>query len=355
MEDREQRTEEATPKRREKLRKEGKVAKSQDISAAAVIAAVTLAMAVAGPQIATHLLYFSARIFRLGDADRPLQALASSTTVLLPVAWPLFAAMLAAIAAGAAQARVFSFELVAFKPERLNPIPQLKKVLPSKDSLIELLKQLIKLLAIGAVVYSVISDATPRFAVLAANEAGVGAALVGQVAGQLALHGGVAFAVIAALDFFLAQRRFAEESKMSKQELKDERKEDEGDPLVRMRLRRRMMELGRSRGVADVSDATVMVLNPTHVSVALRYKPELDAAPTVISKGIDEVAMQMRAEARKHGIPMIESRKLARALYAEAKVGQPIPVAHYRAVAEIIARVMRLPGVRQAQALGGGA
>src|SRR5262249_10387688 len=125
-------------------------------------------------------------------------------------------------------------------------------------------------------------------------------------------------------------------------EVKDERKQEEGSPEVRGRIRRRMRELLKTRATADVSKATVVVTNPTHFAVALRYLPEKDAAPIILCKGKDEIALSMRAEARKHQIPMVENRPLARALFADGKVGRPIPVDLYRAVAEVIAFVFQL-------------
>jgi flagellar biosynthetic protein FlhB len=129
---------------------------------------------------------------------------------------------------------------------------------------------------------------------------------------------------------------------MSKQEVRDEHKEQEGRPEIKGRMRRKMQDMTKQRATADVSKATVLVTNPTHYAIALRYEPEHDAAPVVLAKGLDELALQMRSIARKAGVPVIEQRPLARALYADAKVGRPVPVELYRAVAEVIAYVMQI-------------
>ncbi len=342
MQDKEQRTEEATPRRKEKLRSEGKVARSQDVGAVAVLTAVTAALAFGGDQLVRGLMVFSSRMFRLHDVDRPLEAVTLSLDVITTVAIPVVSASLVGATVGVAQARLFSLELAAFKPERLNPLPQLKRMVPGKESMLELAKQLAKLVAIGAVSYKLIEAATPTFAVLAMAEIPVGAAYVGEVAAKLAMQGGMAFVCVAALDYWLAHRRFTEEAKMSRQDLKDEHKQEEGDPHVRQQRRRRMLDLVKQRAEGGVKEATVVVCNPTHVSVALRYEPTRDAAPTVVAKGLDDSALEMRREARRHGVPIVENRSLARALHGGVKIGQPIPAELYRAVAEIVARVMQL-------------
>jgi flagellar biosynthetic protein FlhB len=129
---------------------------------------------------------------------------------------------------------------------------------------------------------------------------------------------------------------------MSKQEVRDEYKEQEGSQAVKQKMRRRMQEMVKRRANTDVTKATVVVVNPTHYAVALRYEPEEDAAPLVLAKGVDELALQMRSIARQAGVPVVEQKSLARALYADAKVGRTVPVALYRAVAEVIAYVMQL-------------
>ncbi|MDH5671858.1 MAG: EscU/YscU/HrcU family type III secretion system export apparatus switch protein [Myxococcales bacterium] len=343
MEDKEQRTEEATPRHKEQLREEGQVARSADVGSAAVVLAVVLSLVLLGGDIVERLLVFAERSFRLADAQRLPQAIEPLASVLRLVAAPIMAASVIAMAVGVAQTRLFSLKLAAFKFERLDPMPQLKKLLPGKESALELFKQLLKLIAIGFVVWRVVRNVAQDFSVLAATELSMGAATVGEAAMKLALHGGVAFVLLAAFDYFLAHRRFAEESKMSRQQLKDEMKQEEGRPEIKMRRRQIMREIATG-AFGQVADATVMVTNPTHFAIALRYEPELDAAPMVLTKGADEVAKRLKREARRHGVPMVENRPLARALYAECKPGRPIPAEHFRAVAVIIAQVMQLGG-----------
>jgi flagellar biosynthetic protein FlhB len=152
----------------------------------------------------------------------------------------------------------------------------------------------------------------------------------------------MAFGVAAAADYWLVRRKFMDDAMMSRDEVRDEHKEQEGRPEIKARMRRRMQEMTKRRATSDVAKATVLVVNPTHYAIALRYEPEKDHAPVVLAKGVDEIALKMRAVARKAGVPVIEQRPLARALYADAKLGRTIPVDLYRAVAEVIAYVMQI-------------
>jgi flagellar biosynthetic protein FlhB len=215
-------------------------------------------------------------------------------------------------------------------------------MLPGKESLLEIAKQVLKLGAIAYVAYSLIADAMPMLVVLSAASPMVSAAFVGGLATKLLIHVGGAFLLVAVFDYWLALRKANEDAMMSKQEVKDERKGEEASPELRGRVRRRMRELAKNRALADMSKATVLITNPTHYAVALRYLPSKDHAPIVLAKGRDELAFQMREQARRHQVPMVENRPLARALYADGRAGHPIPLELFRGVAEVIAFVMKL-------------
>jgi len=339
-----ERTEEATPRRLEKLRAEGKVPKSQDVDAVLVVAAVLATLAWMSNANYIRVSTFAERALSLEDARRPFEALGLLRATLIGVLGPvLLVGAMTAVLSGSIQTRgLFSTKQLGFKPERLNPGPQLKRILPGKDSLGELAKQLLKVLALGWVVVEVVRDATPRFGMLAAAEPQAGAATVGAAAVRLVLHALLAFAAVSAFDWWLAFRRHREESKMSKQDVRDEHKQEEGDPQVKAKRRQRAKELLNRQTLAEVRTATVLVANPTHVSVALRYEPDRDAAPVVVAKGVDELALRMRKEARRHGVPVVENRPLARALHADAGVGSAIPLALYEAVATVVAHVLRI-------------
>jgi len=342
MAEADQRTEDATPRRREKMHEEGQVIRSQDVVAAAIVVVTCLAISMTFEMLGRGLTAFARRAFRLVDASQPLSALHAQLEALTPLAIPICAAALAAAIAGGAQARVFSLSLLAFKPERLDPLANLAQLVPGKQSMMELAKQIIKLLAIGVIGYRVVSDAMPMFSTLSAAAPLAAASTVASVAGKLAVRVGGAFVVAAAADYYLARRKFLEEAKMSRDEVRDEHKESEGRPEIRQRMRRRMKEMAKGRAILDVAKATVVIVNPTHYAVALRYESERDFAPVVLAKGIDKIALAMRTHARREGVPVVEQRPLARALYADGKIGRTIPVDQYRAVAEVIAYVMQL-------------
>jgi flagellar biosynthetic protein FlhB len=341
-EDRDQKTEDATPRKREKMQEEGQVIRSADVGAAAVVAATCLALASSFHLLGNGMLAFARRAFRLVDATHPLEAVRAQLDALMPLVVPLGAASLAAAVVGVAQARVFSLSHLAFKLERLDPMGNLSQLMPTKTALFELLKQIGKLCAIGYIAYRVIADAMPMFTTLSNVPPLAGAAAVIGVAGKLTIRVGGALLVAAAVDYWLARRKFLEDAKMTREEVRDEHKEQEGRPEVRGRIRRKMREMGKNRALADIAKATVVVVNPTHFAVALRYEPEKDFAPVVLAKGVDEFALQMRSQARREGVPVVEQRPLARALYKDGKIGRTIPVDLYRAVAEIIAYVMQL-------------
>ncbi|MDD9946762.1 MAG: EscU/YscU/HrcU family type III secretion system export apparatus switch protein [Myxococcales bacterium] len=353
MADKDEQTEDASAKKLARLHEDGSVAKSSDINTVAVLVGVTLTMLYVGPAIASEVMAISVRMFRLEDQGEVLRALGRVMPVLRVLGIPVFVASFCAFSAGVAQARVFTVKPLIPKPDRLNPFPNFKKILPNKETFIEFAKQVLKLGAVGGTVIVVVVDTAPRFSILPIAELAVAALTVAEGLGELALKAVVAFTVVAIVDYLLARRKFLEDAKMSKQEVKDEKKQEDISPEVRAEIRKRMLQANGFIPGA-VEDATVLVTNPTHYAIALRYEVDTDAAPLVLSKGADKVAQKMRAEARQHEVPIVENRPLARALFAEARVGEPIPVDFYRAVAEVIAFVMQLRARRYGVAPSGG-
>jgi flagellar biosynthetic protein FlhB len=154
----------------------------------------------------------------------------------------------------------------------------------------------------------------------------------------------VALAVIAAADYFLQRFQFMQRNRMSKQEIKEEYRQSEGDPAVKAKIRQLRVERSRRRMIAAVPEATVVIMNPTHFAVALKYESGKMAAPVCVAKGVDAIALRIRAVAEDHDVPVVENAPLARALHASVEVDQPIPAEHYKAVAQVIGFVMRLNG-----------
>ena len=344
--DKDQQTEQASDKRLEDLRKDGTLLKSSDvISTVAFIASVS-ALVKSSSVISQATLGFADRIFRFQDRGQALVALEAFGFVLRTALLPIFtAAATAAAIAGVVQTRgFFSLGLIAPKPSRLNPADHIMSVLPSPTMLKEISKSLLKMFIVGFVVQHVLRDEADRFTRFASLQLEVAVAEVVRVIMRIVTQATMAFIALAAFDYFLAWRKFKDKSMMSKQELKDEHKSEEGDPYVKARMRGRMRQMRRKRALSEVKNATVLVTNPTHYAVALRYVPGEDAAPMLLAKGADELALKMRAEARKYGIPIVENRPLARALYAQGKEGRAIPIDLYQAAAGVIAHVLRIKG-----------
>lgn len=336
-------TEEASEKKLSELRKEGKVAQSSDTIAAVTLIAVCAALAANVGQIARDVTGLTLRVFRLTDAKHPTIAMKAALAALGSFVPVIAVGFVAAVVAGLAQTRgLFSIDLVMPKLERLDPLSKLKSLIPGKDMAIEMGKSLLKIGLISLVVKNLLEGSLPRLMMLGTADARVSAQEVASIASELILWAGGTFAVVAAIDYFIALRKFESDTKMSKQEQKEEFKQEEADPGLKHKMRRRAREMMAQRAQGGVETATVLVTNPTHFAIALRYDPERDAAPIIVGKAVDDAALALRKRARKLSIPIVENRPLARSLHKNGKVGKSVPVELYRAVAEVIAHVMRL-------------
>jgi flagellar biosynthetic protein FlhB len=344
--DPESQTEEATPKKLDHLREQGILGKSAELTAIASLTVGSFVLFARLGSAAGSLRSVAASCFALQGHDHPLEALSLTwgayASVVLPAS---LAAVAAAMGAGLAQTRgYFSMGQLARNFEQLNPAQGFSRIVPGKDTALEIGKMLLKILAVGSVVALVIRAALPRLSLLARLPALAAVGEVQEVAQMVLVRGIGALAVLAALDFALARRKFLTEARMSKKEIQDEHKEQEGDPKIKAKRKARAAKLAKQRAISDVKNATVLVVNPTHIAIALRYDRKKDAAPMVLAKGVDELALKMREEARKHRVPIVENRPLARAMHATAKVGRTIPVELFEAVARVIAHVMRIQG-----------
>jgi flagellar biosynthesis protein FlhB len=347
--DKESQTEDATEHKQEELREEGKVAQSHDVvSAAAMLGAVATLLVTTG-QMVEDVSGLAVRMFRLSDRHDIYQGLRATLGALIASLPVLIVGALAAVVAGVAQTRgMFNLDLAFPKLERLDPSSRLMQLLPGKDMATEMGKQLLKIGAVGIVMWQLLDGAMPALLVLGAEDARNAAGTVASVAGRALAWGAAMFLLVAAVDYALAMHKFKQDTKQTKQEQKEEHEQQEADPHVKRRIRQRGREIIAQAKAGDLKTATVVVTNPTHFAIALRYDPEKDAVPMMVAKAVDDAAMRLRREVRGYRIPIIENRPLARALYKVGKPGKPIPPDLYRAVAEIIAQVMRLKaGVRR--------
>lgn len=226
---------------------------------------------------------------------------------------------------------------------RLNPISGFKKLV-SLRSLVELAKSIVKLVIIGGVAFMVLNRYLDQIPGLMQLSVGGILAFIGRVAFQMCLYTCMVLFLMAVLDFAYTQWQHRQDLKMTKQEVKDEYKQREGDPSVKARIRSVQRQLAKQRMMEAVPEATVVVTNPTHLAIALRYEQGMHA-PTVVAKGAGFVAQKIKAIAVEHQIPLVENKPLARTIYKSTEIGDFIPAELYRAVAEILAYVYRLKGL----------
>ena len=342
-------TEKATPKRREKAREEGSVPKSTDFDGAILLwGNFFLFLGLGGATLslmAQQVRHFLQRaqpgalaeagqVTLLGDVMLILGRL------LLPF---LGLNLLVALAGGFAQ-RGFSFSTKPLIPkfDRLNPAQGFKKIFAAK-ALVDLIKSLAKFVLLASVAYLVMAPRIPLL--LATLKLPLGQSLSIFQTTVFVLYRDVMLAmlVLALLDFAWQRHSFEEGIKMSKQEVKDEMKDADGNPEIKQRQKALMQAAARRRMLAEVGKATVVVTNPTHVAVALRYD-EGTAAPVCVAKGLDHLALKIRERAREAGVPTLERPELARALYRVVELEKPIPRDLYQAVAQVLAFVYRLRG-----------
>jgi flagellar biosynthetic protein FlhB len=343
----------ATPRRKEQGRKEGQFARSRDAGGALALALLLGGVSLCTPFIAEalrSLFHTCWSSLALEVVQDPTQRLRASSLTLLGLTLP--ASLLCAVVGlgvGFLQSGIrFDWDLVAFKPERLNPMPRFQQWVTLKEPAFEASIALLRVVAIGGVSYRVLREHGAALLTLSRVPFRGAASALGAVALQVATPLSIALLAMAGVEYGLSWYRTNRSMRMSRKEIMDEQKSEDGDPKVKGRMRQRAKALARSRSLKGVKEATVVITNPTHVAVALRYS-EKDAAPVVVAKGHDAIALQIRAEARRHRIPIIENRRLARAIDAAVPIGQPVPAEHFAAVAKVLAFVFQLRDGRRGQ------
>jgi flagellar biosynthetic protein FlhB len=343
-----QKTEEPTQRRLEQAREKGQLVSSKEVAAWAMLFAGAVAVMTILPTLAeslkTALLPFIAR-----PHDMPADAAALGTLLLgllgkVAMALALFAVVMVVMALFSHLVQhgwVISFEPITPKFNKISPFAGLKRLFSSK-SLMEFAKGLFKIIIIGAVMVSILR---PAF-VNASLFIGITPTAMLHKAQELVLHLFVMtlsiLGVIAGLDYLYQRFSFLKSMRMSRQELKEEFKDTEGNPEIKAKLRQIRQEKARKRMMAAVPDATVVITNPTHYAIALKYEQNKAMAPVVVAKGVDHIALKIREIAKEHNIPIVENPPLARALYDTAELDEEISFEHYKAVAQVIGYVMRL-------------
>jgi flagellar biosynthesis protein FlhB len=339
------RTEDPSAKRLADARERGDVAKSPDVAPLMALAAVSLGCLIYGGDIAraisAELLPFISHpeqfdLSGLGSQSVLLQVLRACA----PVVVLLLAAAVAGVAGNLLQTG-FIWAPSKLQPDfsKLNPISGLARLF-GIDGLAQTFKSLLKLCAVGLIAWYVIAPRAGALSMMAGLEPAAILPVAVDVIRQVLLAVLAMLAAVAGIDWFWQRQRFIQRMRMSKEEVKQENKDLEGDPHVKLRRRQIQFQRARQRMMQAVPTATVVVMNPTHYAVALRYVQGETAAPECVAKGVDSLALRIRDLAREHGVPVIENPPLARALYATVKVDETIPTEHFEAVARIIGFIL---------------
>ncbi|MDP1616900.1 flagellar biosynthesis protein FlhB [Phenylobacterium sp.] len=339
-------TEEATPRKLEQSREKGDVAKTQDLAPLAALTFAAGTLAILGGWLAKTMT-FALLPFIAHPEQIPLEGAAGVNVARIAImaAAPVLGAVLLTAALGGMAGNLVQHGLL-FTPDKLKP--DFKKVSPlsgfqrifGPDGLAQFVKSISKILAVAGVAYLVLKPHFHEFRTLSALDPAAMLPFSAEILRKLIFAVIALMLVITGVDWIWQKQRFMKKMRMSREEVKEEYKQTDGDPLIKAKLRQMRHEKARRRMMAAVPTATVVVMNPTHYAVALKYEAGTAGAPECVAKGLDAVALRIRAAAEEAGVPVIEDPPLARALYAAVEIDEAIPPAHFEAVAKIIGFIL---------------
>ena len=343
------RTEDPTEFKIRKAREEGRVAKSIELNGALVLLLPAATLVALGPWMIENftemMRFFYTRSTTIDITDPVLVAgfFHYFIRLVLPI---LLTAFVAGIASNIIQNGGFIFSMKPIQPQFNKILPNFgryfSRVFFSTEGLFNIAKSLIKVAIIAVVSYVIIKNEIPKLITLLETGIWTAVLFVASMTARLLLTAGILFLVISIPDYVFQRKQFMESLKMSKQEVKEEYKQLEGDPLVKSRLRQRMHEILSQNMAVNVPKADVVITNPTHYAIAMQWDRETMRAPMLTAKGADQLALRIKAIARENDVPIVENKPLARALYAEVEIGDIIPDEYYQALAVILARVYAL-------------
>ena len=343
-----EKTEDATPRKQQEARDDGKIPKSQELTVAMLLLGTALILSTVVPSISSRMLQMMGS--GLASAGDPSFSNEGAIRMVQTLGWKTLAAivMVAASMAGVSLAigMVQARGVISSKPltpdfQRINPMANAKRMF-GIQSVVELLKSLIKLVIVGFAIHSVLGgDAMNRMLATAQESPIAFLEVIRHYSVKMIMTAGLAYLGLAVADYLWQYFQYGKQLRMSKEEIKQESKNSDGDPHVRQRQRSMARNMARRQMFRDVPKADVVIANPTHRAIALRYDPNLAPAPIVLAMGERKVAERIKKIAFEHGIPVVENRPLAIALIKYARVGTMIPADLYLAVAEILAFVIR--------------
>lgn len=345
-----EKTERATPKKREEGRKKGQVIKSIDLSTAISLFAFFLCLMIVGGRMGEKLTGMMIDVFtnRLNTnlSEENVHSLfvhlaVQSAEMLAPF---LIVALVVGVAGQMLQVGfLFNPESIQFKLERIDPIKGFKRIY-SLRAIVEFLKSVLKITIIGTITFSILWLNRENILATVNKSLADGLHTMAKVVLSMGLSAAIGLIILALLDYLYQKYDYEKNMRMSKQDIKDEFKNTEGDPLIRSKVRERQRQMAMKRMMQELPKADVVITNPTHFAVALKYEASEMSAPKVVAKGADYLALKIKEIARKNEIVIVEKKPLARALYHQLEIGDVVPETFFKAVAEILAYVYRIKG-----------
>jgi flagellar biosynthesis protein FlhB len=343
-----EKTEKATPKKRQESRKKGQVAKSADINAALVLFVSVLFLAFMGSWMGERLLQLFTHsldkklLYDVTETSIPKLFWELSMEVAVILAPVMIAAMFAGVLGNYLQVGfLLSTEAIQMKLERINPLSGFKRIY-SVRALVELTKSLLKILLIGGVTFFILwieRDVYLRMSLVSIESS---LPVFGGLAIKMGFAASIVLLFLAFLDYMYQKYDFEKNIRMSKQDIKDEYKKSEGDPKIKGKIKEKQRQMAMRRMMQEVPKADVIITNPTHYAICLKYDDSGMEAPVVVAKGVDLIAQKIKEIGKEHEVVTVENKPLARTLYARVDIGQVIPEDLFKAVAEILAFVYRI-------------
>jgi flagellar biosynthetic protein FlhB len=341
-------TEDPTPKKQEEAREKGQLGKSQDLTAAMMSAIAITFLFMYGHKIVNYhvdaIIYIFSHFHQMDLTPNNVFAYASEAVYAsIMMMLPFFIVMV--VAGVVANITQIGF-LWTFKPmtpdfNKINPIKGLQNKFKLKTVMTAFMN-IAKVVVFSMVGYLVLNSEWKRIFKMTGQDAAYSMKLFSEIFFKLAMYIIIVMLILAILDFAYQKWQSFQQNKMTKQEVRDEHKNYEGDPKIKQRRRQIQQQMARQRMMKDVKDADVVITNPTHYSIAIKYDELTMRAPTLVAKGVDVLALKIREIAKTNSIPIVENKLLARALYKSTEVGEPIPQKMFKAVAEILAYVFSL-------------
>jgi len=336
------RTEQATPRRRQKAQEKGQVARSRELGAMSTTAGVLLVFYFAGTSLMNNLTGLTGRLLSLRYGRDSLTVMRAASIDMVMILIPIFAAaVMFAIFSNVMQGGIL-FKPLSLELTRLNPLEGLKNLF-SVSALPGLFKSVFKFILGIVLFYILVKKALIILPMTSAMDLHDIQSVAFGLVGKTVAYAFTTYFILALIDYLYERWKFDRSLRMTKEEIREESRESEGDPLIKAKIRSMQRDMARRRMMEAVPKATVVITNPTHIAVALLYKKNHGAAPKVIAKGKGYIAEKIRETARKHGVPIMEDKPLARALF-KINLDSFIPEELYRAVAKILAYIYKLKG-----------